>query len=156
MENGRRGCEEGALFVDLARFHALFAHTEGPPETSALIRVHTTISGCTIALCTAFRGGLSLQRIRALCRSHSATQRSLPGYSSENKNIELLRLRSFTLNKQLRDEDLLGPEALDRIASIIGIMVPFVTYLNSVVMPDLDENEQNDDDEEPDGGSTSS
>ncbi|KMU77364.1 hypothetical protein DIZ76_012681 [Coccidioides immitis] len=78
------------------------------------------------------------------------------GYSSENKNIELLRLRSFTLNKQLRDEDLLGPEALDRIASIIGIMVPFVTYLNSVVMPDLDENEQNDDDEEPDGGSTSS
>jgi hypothetical protein len=29
-----------------------------------------------------------------------------------------------------------SPDAQDKIAALIGIMEPFVTYLNSVVMPD--------------------
>ncbi|WEW56731.1 hypothetical protein PRK78_002180 [Emydomyces testavorans] len=49
------------------------------------------------------------------------------GYNVDNKNLDLLRLRSFTINKKLRDQDLLGLEARDRIAHIIGIMVPFVS-----------------------------
>ncbi|EEP79643.1 conserved hypothetical protein [Uncinocarpus reesii 1704] len=70
-----------------------------------------------------------------------------PGYSADNKSIDLLRLRSFTLNKKLGDQDLLGLEALDRIANVIGIMTPFVTYLNSVVMPDPEEDEESEDDD---------
>ncbi|EER36782.1 conserved hypothetical protein [Histoplasma capsulatum H143] len=58
------------------------------------------------------------------------------GYDADNKNIDLLRLRSFTMSKKLQDKDLLGPTSRDRVARIVGIMEPFVTYLNSVVMPD--------------------
>ncbi|KAL1982477.1 hypothetical protein VTN96DRAFT_1268 [Rasamsonia emersonii] len=58
------------------------------------------------------------------------------GYELDNPNIELLRLRSFTVGKPLSDEDFLSPNAQEKIADLIGVMVPFVTYLNSVVMPD--------------------
>ncbi|RDW72626.1 DUF2461 domain-containing protein [Aspergillus mulundensis] len=58
------------------------------------------------------------------------------GYDLDNENIQLLRLRSFTLGKKVSDADLLSPDAQDKIAALIGIMEPFVTYLNSVVMPD--------------------
>ncbi|KAI2073996.1 hypothetical protein LOZ39_003820 [Ophidiomyces ophidiicola] len=69
------------------------------------------------------------------------------GYDSDNPNIELLRLRSFTINKKLRDREVLGGAALDGIAAVIETMVPFtligqVTYLNSVVMPDAETDEE--------------
>ncbi|KAM5460344.1 hypothetical protein McanMca71_000192 [Microsporum canis] len=66
----------------------------------------------------------------------SALKTKPKGYDADNENIELLRLRSFTLSKKLADKDLRGPEAMDRVAHIVGIMVHFVTYLNSIVMPD--------------------
>lgn len=46
----------------------------------------------------------------------------------DNENIQLLRLRSFTIGKPLADEELLSPEAQDRIATFIGILEPFVSY----------------------------
>ncbi|KAI1967084.1 hypothetical protein LOZ58_000578 [Ophidiomyces ophidiicola] len=69
------------------------------------------------------------------------------GYDSDNPNIELLRLRSFTINKKLQDREVLGGAALDGIAAVIETMVPFtligqVTYLNSVVMPDAETDEE--------------
>ncbi|DAA74305.1 TPA_exp: Uncharacterized protein A8136_3503 [Trichophyton benhamiae CBS 112371] len=66
----------------------------------------------------------------------SALKTRPKGYDADNENIELLRLRSFTLSKKLGDQDLRGPEAMGRVAHIVGIMVQFVTYLNSIVMPD--------------------
>ncbi|KOC08278.1 hypothetical protein AFLA70_234g001661 [Aspergillus flavus AF70] len=60
----------------------------------------------------------------------------LLGYGLDNENIRLLRLRSFTIGRPLADEELMSPNAQDKIAALIGIMEPFVTYLNSVVMPD--------------------
>ncbi|KAL2380681.1 hypothetical protein RJ035_006697 [Blastomyces gilchristii] len=83
----------------------------------------------------------------------SALKTKPKGYDADNKNIDLLRLRSFTISKRLEDKDLLGPKALDRVARTVEIMVPFrkscaqVTYLNSVVMPDPPlEEDPNDDD----------
>ncbi|KAJ5305751.1 hypothetical protein N7508_004766 [Penicillium antarcticum] len=58
------------------------------------------------------------------------------GYEANNENIKLLRLRSFTMGKPLADEDLAGSNAQEKIAALMAIMEPFVTYLNSVVMPD--------------------
>jgi len=40
----------------------------------------------------------------------------------------------------------LGPGGLARITELIGVLTPFVSYLNSVVMPD--ENPSSDDEEE--------
>ncbi|KAJ5742756.1 uncharacterized protein N7511_011157 [Penicillium nucicola] len=58
------------------------------------------------------------------------------GYEANNENIKLLRLRSFTMGKPMADEDLAGSDAQEKITALVAIMEPFVTYLNSVVMPD--------------------
>jgi uncharacterized protein (DUF2461 family) len=49
------------------------------------------------------------------------------GYEHDNENIELLRLRSFTIGKPVSDADLLSPDAQEKIATLIGIMEPFVS-----------------------------
>ncbi|OJK02039.1 hypothetical protein ASPACDRAFT_40861 [Aspergillus aculeatus ATCC 16872] len=66
----------------------------------------------------------------------SALKTKPKGYDADNENIQLLRLRSFTIGRPLSDEELLSPNVQDRIAALVEIMEPFVTYLNSVVMPD--------------------
>ena len=48
------------------------------------------------------------------------------GYSADNPNILLLRLRNFTIGKNLADEEILGPGALVKIADMIGVLTPFV------------------------------
>ena len=51
----------------------------------------------------------------------------------------------------MKDEEVLGPGGLDRIVELIGILTPFISYLNSIVMPDEDpssDEEEEDEDEE--------
>ncbi|MCJ1469921.1 hypothetical protein MMC07_008565 [Pseudocyphellaria aurata] len=69
------------------------------------------------------------------------------GYQAENPNIGLLRLRSFTIGRKLKDEEVLSPGALKQITDLIGILTPFVTYINSVIMPDGDASSDDDEDE---------
>ncbi|KOS40798.1 hypothetical protein ACN38_g8354 [Penicillium nordicum] len=66
----------------------------------------------------------------------SALKTKPKGYEADNENIKLLRLRSFTIGKPIPDEELTGDDAQEKIATWVGVMEPFVTYLNSVVMPD--------------------
>ncbi|KAK4868891.1 hypothetical protein LT330_006500 [Penicillium expansum] len=66
----------------------------------------------------------------------SALKTKPKGYEADNKNIKLLRLRSFTIGKPISDDELTGDDAQEKIAALVGVMEPFVTYLNSVVMPD--------------------
>lgn len=76
------------------------------------------------------------------------------GYEKENPNIDLLKLRNYTIGKKLKDEEVLGPGGLGRIVELIGFLEPFVSYLNSVVMPDEDpssEEDENEEDEEEEG-----
>ncbi|KAL9108881.1 MAG: hypothetical protein Q9227_006412 [Pyrenula ochraceoflavens] len=74
------------------------------------------------------------------------------GYEADHPNISLLRLRNFTLGKKLADDEVLGSGALERIAGIVDVLVPFkqVTHLNQIVMPDEDAasaSEESDEDE---------
>ncbi|KAJ5932043.1 Conserved hypothetical protein CHP02453 [Penicillium verrucosum] len=66
----------------------------------------------------------------------SALKTKPKGYEADNENIKLLRLRSFTIGKPIPDEELTGDDVQEKIATWVGVMEPFVTYLNSVVMPD--------------------
>ncbi|KAH2610337.1 hypothetical protein KXW93_001921 [Aspergillus fumigatus] len=66
----------------------------------------------------------------------SALKTKPKGYEADNENIELLRLRSFTIGKPLFDSEFMASNVQERITALIGVMEPFVTYLNSVVMPD--------------------
>ncbi|KAL4977867.1 hypothetical protein BDW66DRAFT_131191 [Aspergillus desertorum] len=59
--------------------------------------------------------------------SESALKTKPKGYEHDNENIQLLRLRSFTVGKRISDADLVGPGAQGKIAVLIGIMEPFVS-----------------------------
>ncbi|OAL19736.1 hypothetical protein AYO22_09263 [Fonsecaea multimorphosa] len=49
------------------------------------------------------------------------------GYEADNPNIELLRLRNFTLGKRIPDEQVIGEQGLPTILELIRVMVPFVS-----------------------------
>ncbi|KAH6351607.1 hypothetical protein HBI37_037130 [Parastagonospora nodorum] len=86
----------------------------------------------------------------------NALKRHPKGYDQDHKDIDLLRLRNFTLSKKLSDTDVTGPGGLKRIAELVACLLPFITYLNSVVMPDEEpsdssEEDSDDDDDDDDG-----
>ena len=51
----------------------------------------------------------------------------MQGYDADNPNIELLRLKNFTIGRKLKDEEVVGSGGLDKIAGLVGIMTPFVS-----------------------------
>ncbi|PKX96106.1 DUF2461 domain-containing protein [Aspergillus novofumigatus IBT 16806] len=63
---------------------------------------------------------------RVFCRALISFSQS--GYEANNENIELLRLRSFTIGKPLSDSELMASNVQERIAAIIGVMEPFVSH----------------------------
>jgi len=74
-------------------------------------------------------------------------------YAVDHEYIHLLRLRNYTLGRKMKDEEVTGEGGIDRIADVIADLVPFITYLNSIVMPDepleySDEEEEEDEDED--------
>ncbi|CAI6339284.1 unnamed protein product [Periconia digitata] len=92
--------------------------------------------------------------------SSTALKKHPKGYDASHKDIELLRLRSFTVGAKLGDDEVVGAGGLDRIARVISSMVPFISYLNGVVMPDEEssgssEDESEEDEDEDEDGSAS-
>lgn len=49
------------------------------------------------------------------------------GFDAEHKDIDLLRLKSFTLTRKLDDKEVLGQQGLARISELIATLVPFVS-----------------------------
>jgi hypothetical protein len=47
--------------------------------------------------------------------------------SADNENIQLLRLRSFTLGRPVSDAEMLAADAQDRIVALVEVMEPFVS-----------------------------
>ncbi|KAI9701226.1 MAG: hypothetical protein M1836_001895 [Candelina mexicana] len=79
-----------------------------------------------------FFGGISndpKKVVKAFVSSNSenALKTKPKGYEADNKNIDLLRLRSYTVGKELSDGEVVGPQGLKRIADLVGIMTPFVS-----------------------------
>ncbi len=58
---------------------------------------------------------------------NSFTDIHVQGYEADNPNIELLRLKNFTIGSKLPDDEVVRPGGLDRIASLVGTMTPFVS-----------------------------
>ncbi|KAI1336985.1 hypothetical protein F5Y15DRAFT_166175 [Xylariaceae sp. FL0016] len=92
------------------------------------------------------------------------------GFHPDHRDIELLKLRNYTVGCKVDDHVLLGDDAQEKIMEIIRPMVGFVscawppvfgrdvesneaqvTFLNSVVMPDGDEDSSSEEEEEADG-----
>ncbi|KAJ6262109.1 hypothetical protein Dda_2914 [Drechslerella dactyloides] len=90
--------------------------------------------------------------------SEDALKTAPKGYDKEHPDIELLRLKSYTVGKRITDAEILLPNAMEQLVEIIRTLEPFVSYLNSVVMPDIglgqgpnqDDNDDDDDDDDDD------
>jgi hypothetical protein len=61
----------------------------------------------------------------------------LQGYEADNPNIDLLRLRNFTAGCKLKEDEVLAPTLLGRIAELVSAMHPFVSsfFCHSFVLP---------------------
>ncbi|KAL9092800.1 MAG: hypothetical protein Q9165_004218 [Trypethelium subeluteriae] len=99
-----------------------------------------------------FLGGIGKDEKKAVrafagLNSGNALKTKPKGYEADHPNIELLKLKNFTVGRKLPDEEVVDPQGLQRIADIVSCMVPFITYLNNVVMPD-DPSSGSDDEEE--------
>ncbi|KAM0722506.1 hypothetical protein Q7P37_001947 [Cladosporium fusiforme] len=70
------------------------------------------------------------------------------GYDADHSDIDLLRLRNYTIGRSLSEDEVVGAGGLDRVSELLGFLKPFITYLNSVVMPDEPESESGEDDAE--------
>ncbi len=54
-------------------------------------------------------------------------------YSAENENIELLKLKSFVAFRELKDEELLLPDAVAAVAAICSKIYPLNAFLNNAL-----------------------
>ncbi|OCK79759.1 hypothetical protein K432DRAFT_382782 [Lepidopterella palustris CBS 459.81] len=105
----------------------------------------------------AFFGGVAddeKKAVRAFAgqNAENALKTKPKGYENDHKDIELLRLRSYTIGKKLGDDEVVGAKGLERIAELISCLVPFITYLNSVVMPDGESDESSEDEPDVESG----
>ncbi|CAN9443895.1 unnamed protein product [Alternaria sp. RS040] len=96
----------------------------------------------------------------SVTKQEDASQLPIPckgrGYDHDHKDIELLRLRNFTMGRKLTDDEIVGVGGLERVGELVANMVPFITYLNSIAMPDDDTSDSSDgdgSDAEPDNDS---
>lgn len=103
-----------------------------------------------------FLGGVpedEKRAVRAFCAQNAekALKTKPKGYEADNENIEILRLKNYTVGRRLADEEVLGAQGLRRMVELMGCLVPWVTYLNRVVMPDEeDDGDSEGEDEEGD------
>lgn len=56
----------------------------------------------------------------------NALKRRPNGYDADHKDIELLKLKNFTMGHNFKDDDMVGPGGLERICEIVEALVPFV------------------------------
>ncbi|EME49195.1 hypothetical protein DOTSEDRAFT_49502 [Dothistroma septosporum NZE10] len=87
------------------------------------------------------------------CNRENALKTKPKGYGADHQDIELLRLRNYTIGRSLTDEEVLGEAGLLRVAELLTSLKPFITYLNSVISPDgedADDDESSGDEEHPD------
>ncbi|KAJ4419166.1 hypothetical protein N0V85_001122 [Neurospora sp. IMI 360204] len=96
--------------------------------------------------------GLDEERavIKAFCAANAenALKTKPKGFDAEHRDIELLKLRNFTVGKKLPDSVFTSEGGQEQVLNVIRAMVPFVTHLNRIVMPDPGDDDDDSEDEE--------
>ncbi|KXT08653.1 hypothetical protein AC579_9414 [Pseudocercospora musae] len=72
-------------------------------------------------------------------------------YDADHPDIALLRLKNYTMLRKLADDEVLGETGFRRIAQLMETLAPWITYCNSVVMPDEASEEDDDHEAEHEG-----
>ncbi|KAH6986433.1 hypothetical protein BKA56DRAFT_715905 [Ilyonectria sp. MPI-CAGE-AT-0026] len=68
----------------------------------------------------------------------SALKTRPKGFIADHRDIELLKLRKFTVSKKIPDDLLCADDVQEKVTEILRPLVGFITFLNSIVMPDGD------------------
>ncbi|QKX57050.1 uncharacterized protein TRUGW13939_04158 [Talaromyces rugulosus] len=137
---GRKG-PYAAYYLHLQPGHCFIGSGLWMPEASNLALLRETIDQNSARLKSVLRGeGLRREFFKGIPdderkavkafvsqNQESALKTKPKGYNQDNPNIELLRLRSFTVGKALPDDVFLGPNAQERIGNLIEVLVPFVS-----------------------------
>nr|POE59357.1 hypothetical protein CFP56_24626 [Quercus suber] len=125
--------------------------TLGTGSNSVLHLHHTTFAAYSSG--DKLMMGLRNIMCKPLLPSHTLAQSSpvrpswLVGYAADHPEIELLKLRNYTLGTKIHNEQILGAGGMDFVLKLMTCMKPFVTYLNSVVMPDERDTDESDEGE---------
>ncbi|GAB1727823.1 hypothetical protein NU195Hw_g2143t1 [Hortaea werneckii] len=77
--------------------------------------------------------------------SENALKTKPKGYDADHVDIDLLRLRNYTMGKSMSEEELTGGNGLENVANLFMHLKPFITYINSVVMPDPGDSSEEED-----------
>ncbi|CZT24595.1 uncharacterized protein RCC_10320 [Ramularia collo-cygni] len=96
---------------------------------------------------TEFLGGAkdSKKAVQAFVQENAgnALKTRPKGYSAEHPDIELLRLKNYTIGKKISNDEILGDAGMDRVVGLLKCLKPFITHCNSVVLPDdVDERDE--------------
>ncbi|EAA31167.1 hypothetical protein GE21DRAFT_8827 [Neurospora crassa] len=95
--------------------------------------------------------GLDEERavIKAFCvaNAENALKTKPKGFDAEHRDIELLKLRNFTVGKKLPDSVFTSKDGQEQVLDVIRAMVPFVTHLNRIVMPDPGDDDDSEEEE---------
>ncbi|EWZ28386.1 uncharacterized protein FOBCDRAFT_203909 [Fusarium oxysporum Fo47] len=82
----------------------------------------------------------------ALENKETALKSRPKGFIIDHRDIELLKLRKFTLSRKIPDNILCAEDTQERIVEVLQPLVAFISFLNSVVMPDHDASSSSEDD----------
>ncbi|KAL6827367.1 hypothetical protein J3E69DRAFT_265185 [Trichoderma sp. SZMC 28015] len=82
----------------------------------------------------------------------NALKKKPMGYEVTHRDIELLKLRNYTVGVKIDDDLLSSDNAQAKLKEILRGLSGFVTFLNSVVMPDPNLDDDESDDEDDEGG----
>ncbi|KAF8428370.1 hypothetical protein EV426DRAFT_587613 [Tirmania nivea] len=84
--------------------------------------------------------------------SEDALKTAPKGFPKDHPEIALLRLRSFTVGRHLTDDEVSNSGFLNKAVDLLSGIEPLITYLNSIVMPDM--NMDTSDDTSSEGSNT--
>ncbi|KJA21364.1 hypothetical protein HYPSUDRAFT_216455 [Hypholoma sublateritium FD-334 SS-4] len=70
------------------------------------------------------------------------------GIAKDDKDIDLLKCRSFAVSHRFSDSEVLAPDFKDAIAVVAKVMQPFVHCLNDMMTVNNDDESDDDDDQE--------
>ncbi|KAH8763107.1 hypothetical protein F5883DRAFT_605525 [Diaporthe sp. PMI_573] len=149
-------CEPGSCFIGGGLWH---------PDASHVAKLRASIDERPrrwrrVLLEDAFRAaflpgakrGDEKSCIKAFCKSNveNALKTKPKGFDADHRDIELLKLRNFTVGKKIPDSVFTADDSQDKIADIMRAMVGYVGFLNDVVMPDpnLDSDSSSEDEDE--------
>lgn len=83
----------------------------------------------------------------AKANAENALKTKPKGFTADHPDIELLKLRNFTISKRVPDSCFTSVDGQREVKRIFSRMHHFVTHLNKIVMPDLEHDGSSSEDE---------